>query len=87
MAEAVTLALGAKLGRLQAHKLVEDACRHAVQSGQHLKQVLAADPAIASELSAEQLDRLFDPSNYLGQAASFVDRVLHTHESRKSGSQ
>jgi 3-carboxy-cis,cis-muconate cycloisomerase len=87
MAEAVTLALGAKMGRLEAHKLVEAACRRAVQSGRHLKQVLASESAITSELNPEQLDYLLDPANYLGQATTFVDRVLHTHTSRKSGNQ
>jgi 3-carboxy-cis,cis-muconate cycloisomerase len=87
MAEAVTLALGAKMGRLEAHKLVETACHRAIQSGQHLKQALALDPKIAAELSPEQLDCLLDPSNYLGQAMAFADRVLQTHKCRKTSGQ
>lgn len=85
MAEAVTLALGAKMGRLEAHKLVEAACHRAVQSGEHLEQALESDPRIAAELTAEQIDSLLDPSNYLGQATAFAERVLHTHKSRKAG--
>lgn len=84
MAEAVTLALGARMGRLAAHQLVETACHRASRSGQHLKDALALDSAISAELSAEQIDRLLDPSNYLGQASAFVDRVLNTHWSRKA---
>jgi 3-carboxy-cis,cis-muconate cycloisomerase len=79
MAEAVTLALGAKIGRMAAHQLVEKACHAASQSGRHLREVLTLDPAISAELSSDDLDRLLDPSNYLGQAAAFVDRVLETH--------
>jgi 3-carboxy-cis,cis-muconate cycloisomerase len=79
MAEAVTLALGAKIGRMTAHQLVEKACHRAAGTAEHLRRTLAEDPAIANELTAEELDRLLDPSNYLGQAVAFVDRVLATH--------
>jgi 3-carboxy-cis,cis-muconate cycloisomerase len=89
MAEAVTLALGRKIGRMTAHQLVEKACHRAAESNQHLRQTLAQDPVISGELSSDELDRLLDPSNYLGQAVAFVDRVLATyrrkakHSSRK----
>jgi 3-carboxy-cis,cis-muconate cycloisomerase len=82
MAEAVTLALGRDLGRLAAHKLVEQACVVAVTQGRNLRDVLAdslaADAQLAQSLSPEELDRLFDPANYLGEAGRFVDRVLQT---------
>jgi 3-carboxy-cis,cis-muconate cycloisomerase len=76
MAEAVTMALGAALGRLEAHHLVEAACRRAVAERRHLRDVLADEPAIATRLDAAALDRLFDPTGYLGVADSFIDRVL-----------
>jgi 3-carboxy-cis,cis-muconate cycloisomerase len=84
MAEAVTLALGSKIGRMAAHQLVEKACHRAIELGQHLRQVLGQDAAVSTELSSDELDRLLDPSNYLGQATAFVDRVLATHR-RKTG--
>ncbi|RJG06690.1 3-carboxy-cis,cis-muconate cycloisomerase [Noviherbaspirillum cavernae] len=90
MAEAVTLALGAKIGRMAAHQLVEKACHRASQSGQHLREVLLSDSAISAELSAQDIDRLLDPSAYLGQAGAFVDRVLQSrqrHNGRESGSE
>ncbi len=83
MAEAVTLALGAKMGRMAAYQLVEAACRRAAQSGQHLREALAADPAISAELPAARIEQLLDPSNYLGQATAFVERVLDTHRIRR----
>ena len=76
LAESVTMALGSRIGRLEAHELVERACRQAVATRRHLREVLAGDPAIAAHLSAADLDRLFEPLNYVGQAAAFVDRVL-----------
>jgi 3-carboxy-cis,cis-muconate cycloisomerase len=75
MAERVMMALGAKLGRLHAHELVEHATKKAVAEGRHLRDVLGEDRAITAELGADELDRLFDPLGYVGQAATFVDRV------------
>ncbi|UHL66023.1 3-carboxy-cis,cis-muconate cycloisomerase [Paralcaligenes sp. KSB-10] len=76
MAEAVTMALGETLGRLEAHKLVEKKCREAVATGADLQQILAGDERIAAILSPEALARLMAPENYTGAAAIFVDRVL-----------
>ncbi len=76
LAEAVMMALGARIGRLAAHDLVEEACRRAAASDRYLKDVLAEEPRITQHLSAADLDRLFDPLNYVGAASSFVDRVL-----------
>ncbi len=84
MAEAVTLALGARLGRLQAHHLVEQACRTAVVSGRHLRAVLAEDAQVGAELPAAELERLFDPAAYLGVATGFVERVLDTYHQSKN---
>ncbi|NEX62020.1 3-carboxy-cis,cis-muconate cycloisomerase [Noviherbaspirillum galbum] len=76
MAEAVTLALGARMGRMEAHKLVEAACRRAVADGLDLKDALGREPALKDIIAAGDLDRLLDPAQYLGQAAAFTDRVL-----------
>ncbi|HSY28328.1 MAG TPA: 3-carboxy-cis,cis-muconate cycloisomerase [Burkholderiaceae bacterium] len=78
MAEAVTLALAEKLGRLAAHELVERACHRAIASRQHLRTVLAQDPDVNSILNANDLDSLFNPAGYTGQAAQFVERVVQT---------
>ena len=69
------MALGAKIGRLQAHELVEHATRKAVAENRHLRDVLAEDPAITGQIDRAELERLFDPLGYIGQAAAFVDRV------------
>jgi 3-carboxy-cis,cis-muconate cycloisomerase len=84
MAEAVTLALGAGMGRLQAHQLVEQACHAAGSSGRHLRELLLEDPAIGAQLSPHQIDQLLDPTHYTGQAEAFIDRVLATHRTYQS---
>jgi 3-carboxy-cis,cis-muconate cycloisomerase len=76
LGEAVMLALGDKIGRLDAHHLVDQAVKTAVASGRTLHDVLAADATVATHLDAGQLVALLDPANYSGQAAAFVDAVL-----------
>ena len=46
LAEAVTMALGGKIGRLPAHHLVEGACRRAAAEDRHLRDVLEADAEV-----------------------------------------
>ncbi len=84
MAEAVTLALAARIGRMQAHQLVEQACHSAVASGRQLQEVLAGMPQVGAALPAAELQRLFDPAAYLGVADEFVERVLRRHEHLKN---
>jgi 3-carboxy-cis,cis-muconate cycloisomerase len=76
LAEAVTMALGSRIGRLAAHELVEHACHRAAATRRHLREVLAEDPVATRHLTPADLDRLFDPLNYVGSAAAFVERVL-----------
>jgi len=80
MGEAVMLALGAAMGRMAAHKLVEQASKQAVASGRHLREVLGSDADVGRHLAPEALDRLFDPANYRGEAGAFVDRALASYE-------
>ncbi|MDB5764678.1 MAG: 3-carboxy-cis,cis-muconate cycloisomerase [Herminiimonas sp.] len=82
MAEAVTLALGGKIGRMAAHKIVERACHLAAATNRHLREVLVQDTQIIAELSAGDIDRLLDPAGYTGESAAFVDRVLQTYHRR-----
>jgi len=76
LAEAVAMALGQAIGRPAAHEVVERASHQAVAQGRHLRDVLAADPRVTEHLSAADLDRLFDPVNYIGLAEQLVDRAL-----------
>ena len=75
-AEAVSMALGEKIGRTQAHELVQAACQRALKEKRELRAILSADPKIRAQLSMGDLDRLFDPRNYLGAAEEYVYRVV-----------
>src|SRR5206468_10330006 len=48
MAEAVSMALAEKIGKSEAHRLIEEACKKAVADKQHLRDVLSAEPKITS---------------------------------------
>ncbi len=76
MAEAVAMALGAKLGKQDAHHLVEAASKRAVAEKRHLRDVLAEDKSVLQHLDRAALDRLFDPLGYTGIAVALIDRVL-----------
>ncbi|MEK6348157.1 MAG: 3-carboxy-cis,cis-muconate cycloisomerase [Burkholderia sp.] len=82
LGEAVMLALGDKIGRLDAHHLVEAASKEAVRTNRTLHEVLAADPAVTAHLEPEALARLLDPAHYVGEASAFVDAVLARHAGR-----
>ena len=79
LAEAVSIALAQRIGRERAHHLVEQCCRQAVNDGRHLRAVLGDNADVAAELSATELDRLLDPSHYLGLAQSWVARAVAEH--------
>jgi 3-carboxy-cis,cis-muconate cycloisomerase len=76
VAEAVMMGLAPHLGRNEAHDLVYDACRAALEADRPLLDVLLETPAVVGALGAEQLRLLTDPANYLGAAPAMVDRVL-----------
>jgi 3-carboxy-cis,cis-muconate cycloisomerase len=75
-AEAIAMVLRRRLGRAQAHELVEQASRRAVAENRRLREILLQDAKIRENLSAEDIDRLLDPKNYIGSAKEMAKRVL-----------
>ena len=76
MAEAVTMALAEKIGKRDAHHLVEAASKKAVAGKKHLRDVLTEDPTLAANLSADKLTKLFEPMAYQGVSQALIDRLL-----------
>jgi 3-carboxy-cis,cis-muconate cycloisomerase len=74
--EGVAVAMASHIGKSSARKLVEAASLEARKSGKHLREVLAQDRTVSDHLTAAELDRLFEPENYLGIADELVDRVI-----------
>ena len=75
-AEAVTVALAAKISKREARGSVERACEQAAASGEHLQEVLRQNSNVAKHLSPEDLTRIFDPRQHLGISSGSIDRVL-----------
>jgi 3-carboxy-cis,cis-muconate cycloisomerase len=83
VAEAVMMGLAPHTGRNEAHDLVYDACRVAIETDRPLLDVLLEIPAVADPLGPEKLASLTDPANYLGAAPAMVDHMLTRHADRK----
>lgn len=83
LGEAVMLALGDAIGRLDAHKLVEGASKTSVAKGTSLFDELAANETVTRHLSQDQLKQLLDPANYVGQAQAFVAAAIASANSKK----
>lgn len=80
LSEAVSAALAASIGRARAHELLEVASRRAIEENKHLREILLTTPEVREHLSEAELDRLFDPSNYLGCTQHWIDRVLENRD-------
>jgi 3-carboxy-cis,cis-muconate cycloisomerase len=78
-AEAISMTLAEKIGRTAAHERIEAACRTAISSNRHLRDVLASQ----AEISPSDLNRLFEPLNYLGSSSAIIDSVLLAARSRR----
>jgi 3-carboxy-cis,cis-muconate cycloisomerase len=75
-AEAVMMGLASYVGRQPAHEIVYEACRTSIEKSQPLLDVLLANESVSSKISAEELEKLCDPLNYMGSATRMVDDVL-----------
>jgi 3-carboxy-cis,cis-muconate cycloisomerase len=76
MAESVAFALAEKIGKSEAHQLVESASKKAVAERKHLRDVLARDPRVNAQLGAEKITELLEPMNYQGDSQALIDRLL-----------
>jgi len=79
MAEALTLALAAQLGRSEARRIVQAACDQARAAGRSLHQAAHADPRISAAMSFDTIDHALDPTAYLGSADALIDRALASY--------
>jgi 3-carboxy-cis,cis-muconate cycloisomerase len=76
MAEAVTFALAEKIGKSEAHHLVEAATKKAAFEKKDLRDVLAGDSKVTAHLGADKLTQLFEPMAYQGVSQALIERLL-----------
>jgi 3-carboxy-cis,cis-muconate cycloisomerase len=72
MAEAVMLDLGAAIGRQHAHDVVYDAAQATVTEGKPFVELLAADGRLTKHMDRKAIEKLLDPTAYLGLCAQMA---------------
>lgn len=72
------MALAPKIGRLNAHHVVEAACQQAVATQRHLQDVVAEIPQVQAHFNAAALEQIFKAESYLGNIQEQIDAVLTT---------
>ncbi|MDZ7934677.1 MAG: lyase family protein [Emticicia sp.] len=70
-AENVSLALATKIGKINAHELVEKACKSAISQQKHLKDVLEE-----MNVDLPNLEELFKAENSIGNSLEIIDEIL-----------
>jgi adenylosuccinate lyase len=76
MAERIMMELVMKgTGRQEAHELVRELAQKAFNEKKDFKEVFAASPQ-GKKFSQKELDALFDPSTYIGDAEKIVENAV-----------
>ena len=85
LAESVSMRLAEKVGRVEAHSLVEALCNRAVTEQRPLRELLVEDDVVSTELTEAEIDDALDPAGYVGSADVFVERALDYYERNAIG--
>lgn len=86
MTEMAALALAQKIGRDEAHNIVEQAARKTAAGGDGtLADALAADARVTEHFSREAIERLLDPIEAQGATQKFIDLALERWERALAG--
>ena len=82
MAEAVSFALAEKLGRHEAHRLVQELSDQAIREKRTLKELLLGNIRVKGMMSSAEIEKLFIPLTYQGSAQVFIDRLVMSSSTR-----
>lgn len=76
LAERVMFALADKAGKQTAHEIVYNAAMSGQESGITFAQALESTPEIHAHFSHDELEKLLDPTTYIGNALQQVDHLV-----------
>ena len=76
MAESLTVAIAAKLGRHEAQRIVKAESERALRDGITLFDAAVEDTCTAGILSREEIEQALDPARYLGSTDELIDVAL-----------
>lgn len=79
--EAIMMGLAPYIGRQQAHDVVYEGCRQAIEKKVTLLEVLRGMAHVTAKIPRRQLEALCDPVNYLGSSQRMVDDALASSKS------
>jgi adenylosuccinate lyase len=85
MSERLMLALGDRFGKQRAHEVVYDLTQQAQQRHVSVKEVIGEHDEIVAALGSAELDRIFEPSGYLGTSAELTMRTVTEARNRVNG--
>lgn len=78
--EALMLTLGEHIGKQSALAHVYEVSQAATSAGLPLREQLQGSPTVRDHLSAEELERIFDPSRYVGSARELTAGTVERAE-------
>jgi adenylosuccinate lyase len=76
LAERVMFALAERSGRQTAHEIVHEISMASVNNRTSFSEALKRHPAVSVQLGVAEIERLLDPTGYIGLSVEFVDNVL-----------
>lgn len=79
MAEAIAFQLARKIGKSEAHRVVEAASRRAIAERIGMQSALCQEPALVQYFSPADFAAMLKPANYLGASDEFIEQVLAEH--------
>jgi 3-carboxy-cis,cis-muconate cycloisomerase len=82
MAEAVSFALAEKLGRIEAHRLVQELSQQAAKEKRPLKELVLTNMRVKGIMNSAEIEKLFIPLTYQGSAQVFIDRLVMSSSTR-----
>ncbi len=74
--------VGKGVGRQEAHELLREAVIQARSEKRSIREVFNAQPTINSKFTAQEIDDLLNPKNYIGKAVEQVESLVSTMKSK-----
>jgi 3-carboxy-cis,cis-muconate cycloisomerase len=78
MAESLSTALAAHVGRPEAMRLTSNLVERTARESLTLREAATHDAHVAALLPPAELDRALDSTAYLGSTSTFIDRALRS---------
>jgi 3-carboxy-cis,cis-muconate cycloisomerase len=82
MAECVSFALAEKIGKSEAHAILQELAKDAAKSSRTFRDLVESDVRITAHIPLTELSKLFMPTSYQGSAQTFIDRLVASAQGR-----